>query len=120
MDGEQDAAECSYSLLYDAEPQDALKRNQSQCRTRKRKICEACGEEYSHSAYYRHKRFCTSKRINVVNVESDNSTDDDAGGILITSQSSSSSCFSLGNNEHEKEQPLSTQPTGIEITIINV
>jgi len=58
-----------------------------------------CGEDFSHSAYYRHKRFCSAMKHDdndQENLELDlpqNISREDCD------HNSSSSSFSLGNNE---------------------
>lgn len=108
------AFECpepSALLLYDTEQVEANKHP----RTRERKRCKSCGQEYSHSAYYRHKRFCISNNANNKNkgeIASDrhslSADDDDENDMyFVSSQSSSSTCFSLKSIEDQSDyQPL--------------
>ena len=78
-------------------------------RKRKRKNCPNCGEDYSHSAYYRHKRFCKKddKHTDNLSFEVDliQKSCHEANKNDCELLSSSSSSFSLGTpNEDSTER----------------
>ena len=65
--------------------------NRRKSRHRKRRLCEYCNEEYSHSAYYTHKRECKG----LTNIGHDHSQSDSDFEIESTSSLNKESTSSL-------------------------